>query len=75
MAVHAKHSADLSEPGLKTVTCVAKFLCLSRSKVYAMMDLGELPYVKFGKSRRIRWADVLALVQGNTINGDGRQTR
>ena len=31
----------------------AKFLSLSRAKVYAMMDQGELVFCKFGKSRRI----------------------
>jgi excisionase family DNA binding protein len=52
---------------LKQVSAVAKFLCISRSKVYAMMDAGQLPYVKLGKSRRIRWEHVLQLVEQNTV--------
>ena len=58
---------DAFTDSLQPVTKVAAFLSLSRSKVYAMMDAGELPFVKFGKSRRIRWSDVLRLVDQNTI--------
>jgi len=53
---------------LHPVTKVAAFLSLSRSKVYAMMDAGELPFVKLGKSRRVRWADVQKLIDENTIS-------
>jgi excisionase family DNA binding protein len=31
----------------------AEFLGLSRSKIYQLMDAGELAYAKFGRSRRI----------------------
>lgn len=55
---------------LQQVSAVAKFLCISRSKVYDMMDAGQLPYVKLGKSRRIRWEHVLQLVEQNTIGGN-----
>jgi excisionase family DNA binding protein len=53
--------------GLRPVREVAAFLALSRSKVYQLMETGELPYVKLGKSRRVRWEDVLKLVEANTI--------
>ena len=56
-----------ASPKLQRVAEVAKYLSLSRSTVYQMMDRGELPYVKFGKSRRIRWEDVLKLVEQNTV--------
>jgi excisionase family DNA binding protein len=52
---------------LARVSEVAAFLRLSRSKVYGMMDAGELKYVKLGKSRRLRWSDVLDLVEANTV--------
>ena len=58
---------DRVADSLHPVTRVAAFLSLSRSKVYAMMDAGELPFVKFGKSRRIRWSDVQKLVDQNTV--------
>ncbi len=60
-------ASDKIQESLQPVTKVAAFLSLSRSKVYAMMDAGELPFVKFGKSRRIRWSDVQRLVDQNTI--------
>lgn len=53
--------------GLRRVTEVAGFLGISRSKVYAMMDSGELAYVKLGKSRRVPWDAVLRLVEQNTV--------
>jgi excisionase family DNA binding protein len=53
--------------GLRPVREVAAFLSLSRSKVYQLMEAGDLPYVKLGKSRRVRWDDVLKLVEQNVI--------
>jgi excisionase family DNA binding protein len=61
---------DGQDSGLQPVNKVARFLSLSRSKVYSLMETGELPYVKLGKSRRVRWEDVVALVETHTI---GRQ--
>ncbi len=39
--------------GLLTVQEAAQFLRVSRSKLYALMDAGELQFVKLGRSRRI----------------------
>ena len=58
---------DQLDSGLQPVNKVARFLSLSRSKVYSLMETGELPYVKLGKSRRVRWEDVLQLVARNTV--------
>jgi excisionase family DNA binding protein len=55
---------------LQTVAGVARHLAVSRSKVYAMMDAGELPFVKFGRSRRIRWSDVAVLIERSTISAE-----
>jgi excisionase family DNA binding protein len=52
---------------LVRVTEVAQQLGLSRSKVYQMMDAGELSYVKFGKSRRVPLDAVERLVRESTI--------
>lgn len=55
------------QDGLQTVEAVAQFLTLSRSKVYQLMERGELPYVKLGRSRRVKWADVLELIDKNLV--------
>ncbi len=55
--------------GCARVEEVARFLGISRSKLYAMMDSGDLAYVKLGKSRRVRWEDVDKLVQDSLVQG------
>jgi excisionase family DNA binding protein len=50
------------------VSEVARQLAISRSKVYQLMDVGQLAYTKFGKSRRIRWSDIQKLINENTIS-------
>ena len=52
---------------LVNVGTVAKHLAVSRSKVYQLLDAGELPYVKLGKSRRVRWSDVLTLIDKHLV--------
>jgi excisionase family DNA binding protein len=42
---------------LLTVVDVAERLSLSRSKVYALMATGDLPFVHIGRNRRIRLID------------------
>ena len=44
---------DLVADGLLTVREAARFLRLSRSNLYALMERGELAFVKLGRSRRI----------------------
>ena len=60
-----------SEPrrdsGLATVVEVARFLRISRSKVYQLMDQQVLGYVKLGKNRRVKWEIVYRYVEENTI--------
>lgn len=55
---------------LATVVEVAEYLSVSRSKVYMMMDAGELAFVKLGASRRVRWSDVEKLVAENLIGAN-----
>lgn len=62
--------SPLDSAGLRPVHAVAKFLAISRSKVYQLMDSGELPYVKLGKSRRVRWSDVQKLIDKNVVGED-----
>ena len=44
---------ELVSDGLVTVREAARFLSLSRSTLYQMMDKGDLQYAKIGGSRRI----------------------
>jgi excisionase family DNA binding protein len=46
-------AASLVEDGLATVGQAADFLGLSRATLYALMERGELPFCKIGKSRRV----------------------
>ena len=49
------------------VMAVAQMLAISRAQVYKLMEIGELPYIKIGKSRRVRLDAVRDLIQQNTI--------
>jgi excisionase family DNA binding protein len=49
----AATETSLIDDGFVTVPEGAKFLSVSRAKVYALMDQGQLAFCKFGKSRRI----------------------
>ncbi len=49
----SRDRADLVADGLVTVQEAAQFLSISRSKLYELMDNGELTFVKLGRSRRI----------------------
>ena len=58
-------------PVLCRVSEVARHLSISRSSLYQLMDSGKLPHVKLGRCRRIKWSDVLAFVDANTVGGNG----
>jgi len=45
-------------------------LGISRAQVYKLMEAGELPYVKIGKSRRVRLDAVRDLIARNTTQGE-----
>lgn len=42
-------------------------LSVSRASIYALMNRGELAWVKIGKSRRIRVDSLTKLVDRNTM--------
>ncbi len=52
---------------LLRVSDVGKRLSLSRPTLYRLMENGTLPYVRFGRSRRIKESDVAALIERNTV--------
>jgi excisionase family DNA binding protein len=45
---------------------VAEILNISKSKVYHFMQLGEIPTVRIGKSRRVRPEDLIKYIESNT---------
>lgn len=62
-----KLSPEVEMPQLLTVKQVREILNLSQPTCYRLMESGELPYVRFGKSRRVKREDVLALIERNTV--------
>jgi excisionase family DNA binding protein len=50
---HAEERCELVSQGLVKIPAAARFLGLCVSKVYQLMERGDLPYVKIGKSRPI----------------------
>jgi excisionase family DNA binding protein len=60
--LNEQHQFQQQPEGLLTVTNAAKLLSLSRATLYQLMDSGQLSYVKIGGSRRIKKAEVLALI-------------
>jgi len=51
--------------GLCTLTEAGKFLHVSRSKVYILMNSGQLPFLKLGRTRRITWEALYSLSEGS----------
>lgn len=59
----------MSSTKLITVEEVAKQLGVSRTTVYEVMDRGELPYVKIGRSRRVSQQAINSYIEANTKGG------
>ena len=55
--------------GLMTVAEAAEFLRVSRSKLYQIMDAGELAYAKIGRGRRVPRRAVVELAARNLQGG------
>lgn len=56
---------------LLRVNEVCKLLGLSRTKVYELMETGELVYCRFGTARRVPLAAVQALIDRATVGRQG----
>lgn len=46
---------EMIADGMAKVEEGERFLSVSRSTLYTLMDAGELPYCKIGRARRIPW--------------------
>lgn len=51
-----------------TVMEVAELLALSRSFIYSLINRGEIPAVKIGRSKRVRREDIDNFIRSRTIN-------
>jgi excisionase family DNA binding protein len=54
-------------PELMTVKDAARYLRMSRSRVYSLMDTGQLAFVRIGDLRRIERSEVLRLVEESRL--------
>lgn len=57
---------DMTET-IYTIPEVAKYLKLSRSKVYYMVQRGTIPHVRIGKNVRISERDLRSWLDENTV--------
>jgi excisionase family DNA binding protein len=46
---------------------VAEILQISRAMAYTLMQRGEIPTVRIGKSRRVRPEDLIKYIESNTF--------
>jgi excisionase family DNA binding protein len=53
-----------------TISEAAEFLSISRTKLYSMMDNGELVFVKLGRNRRIPRRAVIDLASRELRGGN-----
>lgn len=60
---------DLVADGLLSVEEACAFLSVGRSTLYELMDRGELPFTKIGRSRRIPRRAVVELAARNLRGG------
>lgn len=57
--------------GLVNVPEAARFLHLSRSTIYSLMEAGKLPYIRIGRSRRIPRRSLMQLAVSGLVLGGG----
>ena len=62
-----ERAEELVADGLLNVRQAAAFLGISRTKLYSLMERGELPYVKLGAARRIPKRALIALAARSLI--------
>jgi excisionase family DNA binding protein len=62
-----QENAERKNSMLLRVREAAQKLAMSRSTLYALMDGGQLPYVKIGKARRLEESAVQALIERGRV--------
>ena len=58
---------DLVDDGLAKIAEASKFLAIGRTKIYDLMDSGQLAYVRLGRCRRIPWRAVRELAAAGLV--------
>ena len=66
-----RQSEKMMIDGLDRVGEASRFLGISRSRTYELMDAGELPFVKIGRSRRIPHRALIDLAARHLCHGRG----
>ena len=56
-------------PFLVSIDIAAKYLSLSRSYIYQLIDRENLPYHQFGKAKRINLAELVAWLDARKEKG------
>jgi excisionase family DNA binding protein len=52
-----------------TIPEVAVYLKLSKSKVYFLVQSGQIPHIKIGRNVRIREKDLIKWLERNEVDG------
>lgn len=63
---------ELVQDGLLDVEGAAHFLGIRRSKLYALMEAGQIPYCKLGRARRIPKRALVEFAAANLKGGWAR---
>lgn len=62
------HPAGTDENRLLKATEVADFIGVKRATAYRLLDSGDLPVVRFGRSVRVRYRDLVEWIDANRTN-------
>lgn len=65
-----QNHTELFSQGLQTIPEVAAFLGISRSLVYRLINGGDLPTVRLGRSRRVPHQAVINFAAANLVCGE-----
>lgn len=71
--MNTENNHDLVTEGLQRISDAARFLGVSRSLIYRLINSGVLPSVRIGRSRRIPIRAVHELAATNLVCASCRQ--
>lgn len=62
---------------LMTIADVANYLATSKSLVYQLVELGELPYIQVGKAKCYRFdpEDITEFIRRRKVRNEGRKPK